>query len=191
MPAAVQERVQASPSRGWWRWAVVLLPAVLLFVFTIPGLNAMQCRLLGIFLAISAPFVVIAWFKLRLRNLGPILDANGWAVNTRAKLSVAFGASLTQTAALPPGSERDLRDPYSERKPYMEIVGVAVLAIVVGLGIAWYRGCFDRVLPSKMRGATVRNNLSNLIKMETKAPLNTPQTNSIPANASTNAPPGK
>lgn len=51
MPVTVQERVQARPARGWWRWAVVLLPAILLFLFTIPGLNAIQCRLLGIFLA--------------------------------------------------------------------------------------------------------------------------------------------
>ena len=32
-------------------------------------------------LAISGPSMLIAWLKLRQRNIGPILDANGWAVN--------------------------------------------------------------------------------------------------------------
>ena len=36
---------------------------------------------------ISTPSVVLAWFKLRSRSLGPILDSNGWAVNGRAKVS--------------------------------------------------------------------------------------------------------
>src|SRR5689334_6636045 len=53
MSASVQQPpvAQAYREGTWWRWAVVLLPAVLLFVFTIPGLNAMQCRLLGVFIA--------------------------------------------------------------------------------------------------------------------------------------------
>lgn len=45
----------------------------------------------GILLLISGPSMIIAWLKLRKRNLGPILDANGWAVNAKAKLNVPFG----------------------------------------------------------------------------------------------------
>ena len=45
--------------------------------------------------------MLIAWLKLRQRNLGPILDANGWAVNARAKINIPFGGSLTAVAALP------------------------------------------------------------------------------------------
>ncbi|MFS8083845.1 MAG: hypothetical protein ACMG51_10360, partial [Ginsengibacter sp.] len=40
----------------------------------------------GVMLFISAPSMAIAWLKLRKRNLGPILDANGWAVNAKAKM---------------------------------------------------------------------------------------------------------
>jgi len=29
--------------------------------------------------------MIIAWLKMRQRNLGPILDANGWAVNSKAR----------------------------------------------------------------------------------------------------------
>ena len=36
--------------------------------------------------------------------LRPILDANGWAVNARAKMNVPFGGALTGVAALPPGA---------------------------------------------------------------------------------------
>ena len=58
----------------------------------------------GILLIISGPSMLIAWLKLRQRNLGPILDANGWAVNGRVKMSVAFGKSLTEVAELPEGA---------------------------------------------------------------------------------------
>lgn len=58
----------------------------------------------GIILAISLPSVLIAAIKLRARNLAPILDANGWAVNGKAKVGIAFGHGLTKLARLPRGS---------------------------------------------------------------------------------------
>jgi hypothetical protein len=69
----------------------------------------------GILLIISAPSMIIAWLKLRKRNLGPILDANGWAVNAKAKLNVPFGASLTQIAKLPPGATLSADDRFGEK----------------------------------------------------------------------------
>ncbi len=51
--------------------------------------------IIGIMLVISAPSMAIAWLKLRKRNLGPILDANGWAVNAKARMNVPFGGALT------------------------------------------------------------------------------------------------
>ncbi|NOS70204.1 MAG: hypothetical protein HOP33_09765 [Verrucomicrobia bacterium] len=87
---------------------------------------------LAIILAISLPSVIIAWLKLRRRNLGPILDANGWAVNAKAKVNVPFGRSLTGIAMLPAGSQRDLVDPYAEKKsPWPKIIVVAVFLIIV------------------------------------------------------------
>lgn len=73
----------------------------------------MPIAIAGLLLLISGPSMVMAWFKLRQRNLAPILDANGWAVNTRAKLNIRFGTTLTALAALPPGAERSLKDPYA------------------------------------------------------------------------------
>ncbi|NLF17868.1 MAG: hypothetical protein GX595_11515, partial [Lentisphaerae bacterium] len=90
--------------------------------------------LLGIVLVISGPSMLIAWMKLRQRNLGPILDANGWAVNARARLNVPFGGALTAVAELPEGSERCLTDVYAEkRSPWPWIVLLLVI-----LGIAGY-----------------------------------------------------
>jgi hypothetical protein len=51
----------------------------------------MPLGVVAFILAISGPSMLIAWFKLRQRNLGPILDANGWAVNAKAKLNIPFG----------------------------------------------------------------------------------------------------
>ncbi len=70
----------------------------------------------GILLLISGPSMLIAWLKLRKRNLGPILDANGWAVNAKAKVNVPFGTSLTGVAKLPPGAQAAaVSDKFAER----------------------------------------------------------------------------
>jgi hypothetical protein len=71
--------------------------------------------IIGLILLISVPSLVLAFMKLRKRNLGPILDANGWAVNAKAKVNVPFGTSLTGIAKLPPGSSVDVSDRYAEK----------------------------------------------------------------------------
>jgi hypothetical protein len=104
-------------------------------------------------LAISLPSMVIAWLKLRKRNLGPILDANGWAVNARAKMNVPFGASLTGIPTLPLNSYRDLVDPFAEKKrPWKLYIALAVILI---LPLAWYYGKLDRMMPPKVRSTSV------------------------------------
>lgn len=64
---------------GWWGWLVI------------PGL----------LLVISGPSMILAWMKLRKRNLAPLLNANGWAINADAIVSVLFGNTLTEQAAFP------------------------------------------------------------------------------------------
>jgi len=106
----------------------------------------MPVAIIGIMLAISIPSMLIAWLKLRQRNLGPILDANGWAVNTRAKINIAFGGSLTSLAVLPPGSHRDLTDPYAESHAGRNRLILLALFLVT-LAVGWYFGAFERLLP--------------------------------------------
>ncbi len=83
---------------------------------------------LALMLLIASPGLIIAWLKLRQRNMGPILDANGWAINGRVKMNVPFGASLTSVAALPPGSLAASPDPYGEKKnPWPGVLKVVVI----------------------------------------------------------------
>ena len=71
--------------------------------------------------------MILAALKLRQRNLGPILDANGWAVNGRVKINIPFGGALTKTARLPKGSVRLLKDPYAATSKATKIVFWAIL----------------------------------------------------------------
>jgi hypothetical protein len=105
------------------------------------GLPAWQMPLvlLGIVLLVSGPSMLLAWLKLRRRNLGPLLDANGWAVNIRARINIPFGASLTGVAQLPAGAERSLQDPYADpSSPWPWWLLLAVL--LAGLYAVWQQG---------------------------------------------------
>lgn len=97
--------------------------------------------LAGLMLVISGPSMVLAWFKLKRRNLAPVLDANGWAVNARARINIPFGTSLTGLASLPPGANRSLFDPFAEKKvvwPYYLLVALGICS----LAAMWYLGFF-------------------------------------------------
>ena len=66
----------------------------------------------GILLLISGPAMVMAWMKLRRRNIAPLLNANGWAVNAASKISIPFGETLTE---LPKYPKMKLKDPYAKK----------------------------------------------------------------------------
>jgi hypothetical protein len=87
----------------------------------------------GIMLVISAPSMAIAWLKLRKRNLGPILDANGWAVNAKARMNVPFGGALTSVAALPAGATFGAADKFAEKPS----VWPKVLAVAFAAWFIW------------------------------------------------------
>jgi len=98
----------------------------------------MPLVILGVFILISGPSVIIACLKLHKRNLGPILDANGWAINARVKISIPFGGALTSVAKLPPGSKRRLVDPYARKSAARWLVPLLiVLALAAGIAY-WY-----------------------------------------------------
>lgn len=66
-----------------------------------------------IMLCVSGPSMFIAWSKLRKRNLGPVLNANGWAVNAKIVVNTRFGATLTELSHFP---KVVLDDPFAEKK---------------------------------------------------------------------------
>ncbi len=55
----------------------------------------------AILLVISGPAMIMAAIKLRRRNLAPILNANGWAVNADSIVNIVFGATLTEQVQFP------------------------------------------------------------------------------------------
>jgi hypothetical protein len=85
----------------------------------------------GVMLLISLPAVVIAWLKLRQRTLGPVLDANGWAINGRVKINIPFGTALTALAVRPPGSRRTLEDPYQEKSAAGRIIAFLLVMLLL------------------------------------------------------------
>ena len=92
--------------------------------------------IIGLLLAISGPSMFIAFLKLRQRNLGPILDANGWAVNTMTKVNIPLGGSLTELPKIPAGSERSLIDPYAPKKsPWPKIICFLLFLLVVAFAL--------------------------------------------------------
>lgn len=137
---------------------------------------------LGLVFLISGPAMLLAYMKLRQRNLAPILDANGWAINTKAKMNVPFGSALTHLAKLPANAERSLDDPYAE-KPSPWKARLTLLAIVV-LGYGWFIGKLDNYLPEPVKYKTIFPP-----KVVPPSPPTT-GTNAVPA-AITNAPAGK
>ena len=79
-------------SLTWWQWIVLIA---------------------GLMLVISLPSVFIAWRKLRRRDLGPVLNANGWAINAASYVRGKFAKGMTQIAKFP---RLTAVDPVARRK---------------------------------------------------------------------------
>ena len=116
------KEVDELANRGWWA-----IPALVVCIL----------------LAISGPSMVLAWMKLRKRNLAPLLNANGWAVNADAIVSVLFGNTLTEQAQYPLVK---LQDPHAKIKKLTKggKWTIAIASILLGIGIAvlamWWLG---------------------------------------------------
>jgi hypothetical protein len=110
----------------------------------------MPLGLVAMISLISGPSMIIAWLKLRQRNLGPILDANGWAVNVRAKVNVPLGRSLTSVAKLPALAHVGAVDPFAESKAARNTTIAAAGAVVLLLAL-WYFGALNAVLPEGLQ----------------------------------------
>lgn len=85
----------------------------------------MILALIGLVLIISGPSMLLAWMSLRKRNLSPLLNANGWAVNAQTLVNIVFGATLTKIAAFP---VLTISDPFADK-------GVAKWKIALGIVI--------------------------------------------------------
>ena len=85
----------------------------------------------GILLVISGPAMVMAWMKLRRRNVAPLLNANGWAINAASKISIPFGETLTDMVKFP---KLKIKDPYAKKGIptwKMWLISLSALVVVV------------------------------------------------------------
>ena len=99
----------------WWQWLLVIAAVMLI---------------------ISGPSCFIAWRKLRKRNLGPVLNANGWAINSRVLVNILFGKMLTSVAKYP---KMKLDDPYVKRTPWWRKCLYWLLGLlVVAFGVCYF-----------------------------------------------------
>ena len=83
---------------------------------------------------VSGPSMLLAWLKLRKRNLGPVLNANGWAINSVVKINTTFGATLTSVAKYP---KIVVVDPFADKKmPWWQkcLIWIGILAVVFLVG---------------------------------------------------------
>ncbi len=102
-------------SLTWWQWIVLII---------------------GLMLVISLPSVFIAWRKLRKRDLGPMLNANGWAINAAALVGTKFGATLTSLVKYP---KLTSVDPAARKKANLKrFIWCLVCLIVLGCGFLYF-----------------------------------------------------
>lgn len=95
----------------------------------------MPLSIVGLILIISEPSVLLAYLK---------------SINTRAIINIPFGTSLTKTAALPPGAQRSLSDPYAEKKvPWKSYLFILLLA--GGLIYLWQAGYINENTVNQLR----------------------------------------
>lgn len=94
----------------------------------------------GVMLVISGPAMVMAWLKLRRRNIAPLLNANGWAINASSKISIMFGETLTDIAKYP---KLKLKDPYARKglAPWKKWC-ISLASVVVVLAVLWVLNLF-------------------------------------------------
>ena len=103
----------------------------------------MPLGVVALILLVSGPSMVIAWLKLRQRNLGPLLEANGWAVNGRVMINIPFGSALTEKATLPLTARRSLADPYADPsagRAKKSLFVFLVALVLAALGVAYLVG---------------------------------------------------
>lgn len=101
----------------------------------------MPIAFVGLLLLISGPSMIIAYLKLRKRNLAPILDANGWAINASAVVNIHFGNTLTHLAELPKGAKINLNDPFTKKKRPI-LPAIFIISVIIGfvLYLLWKYG---------------------------------------------------
>lgn len=105
---------------------------------------------LAVILIVSGPSMILTWFKLRARDLAPILNACGWAVNRRLRFSLKLGRLFTSEAELPQNASRELKDPYADDTSTRNTV-ITLLVLAAVIAALWLAGVLDNALPGCLK----------------------------------------
>ncbi|MBP5396079.1 MAG: hypothetical protein J6Y34_03700, partial [Bacteroidales bacterium] len=94
----------------------------------------------GLMIVISGPSMLLAWLKLRKRDLAPVLNANGWAINARVLVNIVFGSTLTHIASFPM-----VADPMAGKKmPWWKKLFWLLLVLAVVFGVLYFTNTLAR-----------------------------------------------
>ena len=115
--------------------AVGLIGAALAgVVAALKGITFWQVLLIiaVVMLLISGPSMFIAWRKLKKRDLGPVLNTNGWAINAKSLVNVKFGKTLTSLAKFPKltAVDPEARKKAARRTFWCWFCGILIVAAV-------------------------------------------------------------
>ena len=113
--------INALKGLTWWQWLILIVVLMLI---------------------ISLPSVFIAWRKLRRRDLGPVLNANGWAINAASYVRGKFAKGLTSLAKYP---KLSAVDPKARRRAAWRRFWLILIALL--LAAAAFLFFTDRLAP--------------------------------------------
>ena len=133
---------------------------------------------IGIMMCISGPAMIMAWMKLRRRNIAPLLNANGWAINASSKISIPFGETLTDIAKFP---KLKIKDPYANKgiSKWMKWT-ISLVSLVIVLGCLWLGNIFASLgAPSPL--SIFNKEQVEMVEASEPAPVEAVVADSIPA----------
>ena len=133
---------------------------------------------IGIMMCISGPAMIMAWMKLRRRNIAPLLNANGWAINASSKISIPFGETLTDIAKFP---KLKIKDPYAKKgiSKWMKWT-ISLVSLVIVLGCLWLGNIFASLgAPSPL--SIFNKEQVEMVEASEPAPVEAVVADSIPA----------
>lgn len=110
-------------------------------VFASADLLDLMFTITVLVLAIMGVSALVGWFRLQARDISALLEAGGWAMNGRIRLTDRLSEELTIIPDLPPGSTVVV--PAHTRSRFWYYFLVFFLIIGGFIGYAWYRGLLD------------------------------------------------
>jgi hypothetical protein len=169
-----QSKVKAAPSGNiWTNGSMVMLGGGVglaalgsAFAFVVKTLKSVSFMnvlavIVGIILIVAIPVVAVAVIKLRRRNVGMFLEACGWSINSRMRLSCRMGMIFTYTPELPDGAVKKRRDltrflakQISRKKTHWLAWVISIIVVVViffGIGSLIYFSCAAKNPPPEIQ----------------------------------------